>query len=175
MPQTLSKVAHRNETLFVHINHLREDFLRNLRRRHGTWRPIDCANRTPSKSRSSRHDIYLCGRFRLANPLRLPTASNRRPSIWANSVRWYFCVTIFAKFRPLSCCRRQSFDMIRQLALLERPDLFITDFEPLTAVAARSLRHSVRQRRQPAPFLPPARPRFSASTYAFTAGWLANL
>ena len=43
-------------------------------------------------------------------------------------------------FVRYQCCRRQSLDMIRQLALLERPDLFITDFEPLTAVAARSLR-----------------------------------
>ncbi len=35
--------------------------------------------------------------------------------------------------------RRESFDRIRQLALAERPDLFITDFEPLTALAAASL------------------------------------
>lgn len=47
-----------------------------------------------------------------------------------------------------SCCnfyhflrrRRESLDLIRQLALVERPDLFITDFEPLTALAAASLR-----------------------------------
>jgi uncharacterized protein (TIGR00661 family) len=31
-------------------------------------------------------------------------------------------------------------DAIRQLALAERPDLFITDFEPLTALAAASLK-----------------------------------
>jgi uncharacterized protein (TIGR00661 family) len=36
--------------------------------------------------------------------------------------------------------RRASLDVIRQLALAERPDLFITDFEPLTALAAASLR-----------------------------------
>ncbi len=36
--------------------------------------------------------------------------------------------------------RRQSLDYVRQLALAERPDLFITDFEPLTALAAASLR-----------------------------------
>jgi uncharacterized protein (TIGR00661 family) len=36
--------------------------------------------------------------------------------------------------------RRASLDLIRQLALAERPDLFITDFEPLTALAAASLR-----------------------------------
>jgi uncharacterized protein (TIGR00661 family) len=36
--------------------------------------------------------------------------------------------------------RRESLDLIRQLALVERPDLFITDFEPLTALAAKSLR-----------------------------------
>lgn len=36
--------------------------------------------------------------------------------------------------------RGQSLDLIRQLALAERPDLFITDFEPLTAHAAASLR-----------------------------------
>jgi uncharacterized protein (TIGR00661 family) len=35
--------------------------------------------------------------------------------------------------------RRESLDLIRQLALAERPDLFITDFEPLTALAAASL------------------------------------
>jgi len=35
---------------------------------------------------------------------------------------------------------RDSFDLVRQLALAERPDLFITDFEPLTARAAASLR-----------------------------------
>ncbi len=35
--------------------------------------------------------------------------------------------------------RRESLDLIRQLALAERPDLFITDFEPLTALAASSL------------------------------------
>jgi uncharacterized protein (TIGR00661 family) len=36
--------------------------------------------------------------------------------------------------------RRRSLDMIRQMALAERPELFITDFEPLTALAAESLR-----------------------------------
>jgi uncharacterized protein (TIGR00661 family) len=35
--------------------------------------------------------------------------------------------------------RRESLDLIRQLAMAERPDLFITDFEPLTALAAASL------------------------------------
>ncbi len=35
--------------------------------------------------------------------------------------------------------RRKSLDEIRQLALHERPDLMITDFEPLTALAAASL------------------------------------
>lgn len=35
--------------------------------------------------------------------------------------------------------RRESLDLIRQLALAELPDLFITDFEPLTALAADSL------------------------------------
>ncbi|MCI0362958.1 MAG: hypothetical protein L0219_03700 [Phycisphaerales bacterium] len=36
--------------------------------------------------------------------------------------------------------RRESLDRIRQHALAEHPDLFITDFEPLTALAAASLR-----------------------------------
>lgn len=36
--------------------------------------------------------------------------------------------------------RCESLDRIRQLALAERPDLFITDFEPLTALAAASLK-----------------------------------
>jgi uncharacterized protein (TIGR00661 family) len=36
--------------------------------------------------------------------------------------------------------RRESLDYIRQLALVERPDLFITDFEPLTALAAAALK-----------------------------------
>jgi uncharacterized protein (TIGR00661 family) len=36
--------------------------------------------------------------------------------------------------------RRDSLDFIRQLALADRPDLFITDFEPLTALAAHSLK-----------------------------------
>jgi uncharacterized protein (TIGR00661 family) len=36
--------------------------------------------------------------------------------------------------------RRASLDLIRQMALDERPDLFLTDFEPLTALAAASLR-----------------------------------
>jgi uncharacterized protein (TIGR00661 family) len=36
--------------------------------------------------------------------------------------------------------RRESIDLIRQLALVEQPDLFITDFEPLTALAAASLK-----------------------------------
>jgi uncharacterized protein (TIGR00661 family) len=35
--------------------------------------------------------------------------------------------------------RGESLDLIRQMALAERPDLFITDFEPLTALAAASL------------------------------------
>jgi uncharacterized protein (TIGR00661 family) len=35
--------------------------------------------------------------------------------------------------------RRESLDRIRQLALAEQPDLCITDFEPLTALAAVSL------------------------------------
>jgi uncharacterized protein (TIGR00661 family) len=35
--------------------------------------------------------------------------------------------------------RRESIDLIRQMATAERPDLFITDFEPLTAMAAQSL------------------------------------
>jgi uncharacterized protein (TIGR00661 family) len=36
--------------------------------------------------------------------------------------------------------RKSSLDLIRQLAIAEQPDLFITDFEPLTALAAASLR-----------------------------------
>ena len=32
--------------------------------------------------------------------------------------------------------RRESLDLIQQMALAERPDLFITDFEPLVALAA---------------------------------------
>jgi uncharacterized protein (TIGR00661 family) len=36
--------------------------------------------------------------------------------------------------------RRESLDLIRQLAIDQRPDLFITDFEPLTELAAASLR-----------------------------------
>lgn len=36
--------------------------------------------------------------------------------------------------------RCESIDYIRQQALVERPDLFITDFEPLTALAATSLK-----------------------------------
>ena len=36
--------------------------------------------------------------------------------------------------------RRDSLDLIRQMAIVEQPDLFITDFEPLTAIAAASLR-----------------------------------
>jgi uncharacterized protein (TIGR00661 family) len=36
-------------------------------------------------------------------------------------------------------CRHESLDRIRQLAIVERPDLFITDFEPLSAMAAASL------------------------------------
>lgn len=35
--------------------------------------------------------------------------------------------------------KRESIDLIRQMALVERPDLFITDFEPLTAAAAAAL------------------------------------
>jgi uncharacterized protein (TIGR00661 family) len=35
--------------------------------------------------------------------------------------------------------RRHSLDLIRQLAISTRPELFITDFEPLTALAAASL------------------------------------
>jgi uncharacterized protein (TIGR00661 family) len=35
--------------------------------------------------------------------------------------------------------RRTSLDVIRQLAIAEHPDLIITDFEPLTAIAAASL------------------------------------
>ena len=36
--------------------------------------------------------------------------------------------------------RHISLDLIRQLALVEQPELFVTDFEPLTALAAASLR-----------------------------------
>ncbi|MGD9722061.1 MAG: glycosyltransferase family protein [Pirellulales bacterium] len=36
--------------------------------------------------------------------------------------------------------RRESVDFIRQMALEQQPDLFLTDFEPLTALAAASLR-----------------------------------
>ena len=43
------------------------------------------------------------------------------------------------QFRSFPAARPQSLDAIRQLALVERPDLFITDFEPLTALAAASL------------------------------------
>jgi uncharacterized protein (TIGR00661 family) len=35
--------------------------------------------------------------------------------------------------------RQKSLDMIRQLAIADQPDLFLTDFEPLTALAATSL------------------------------------
>jgi uncharacterized protein (TIGR00661 family) len=35
--------------------------------------------------------------------------------------------------------RGQSIDLVRQLAIAEQPDLFITDFEPITAMAAASL------------------------------------
>jgi uncharacterized protein (TIGR00661 family) len=42
-------------------------------------------------------------------------------------------------FRQFLRDRRPSIDFIRQLALAERPELFLTDFEPLTALAAVSL------------------------------------
>ncbi len=35
--------------------------------------------------------------------------------------------------------RRESIDQVRQCAIAEQPDLFITDFEPLTALVAASL------------------------------------
>lgn len=35
--------------------------------------------------------------------------------------------------------RRESLDLVRQMAIAERPDLVITDFEPVTAIAAASL------------------------------------
>jgi uncharacterized protein (TIGR00661 family) len=35
--------------------------------------------------------------------------------------------------------RRESLDRLRQIAMAEQPELFITDFEPLTALAAASL------------------------------------
>jgi uncharacterized protein (TIGR00661 family) len=44
-----------------------------------------------------------------------------------------------ANFVRFMRCRRESIDLIRQMALAERPDLVITDFEPLTAIAAESL------------------------------------
>jgi uncharacterized protein (TIGR00661 family) len=46
----------------------------------------------------------------------------------------------FANLCQFLHARRESLDAIRQLALVERPDLFITDFEPLTALAAASLK-----------------------------------
>lgn len=45
-----------------------------------------------------------------------------------------------ANLRQFLRTRHESLDAIRQLALVERPDLFITDFEPLTALAAASLK-----------------------------------
>jgi uncharacterized protein (TIGR00661 family) len=42
-------------------------------------------------------------------------------------------------FARYLCERRQSLHAIREQAVVERPDLFITDFEPLTALAAAEL------------------------------------
>ena len=43
-------------------------------------------------------------------------------------------------FTRFVCNRGHSLDVIRQQALAERPDLFLTDFEPLTAMTAAALR-----------------------------------
>src|SRR5262245_52408583 len=47
--------------------------------------------------------------------------------------------TVFNLLRYMHT-RCESFDVVRQLAIAEQPDLFVTDFEPITAMAAASLR-----------------------------------
>jgi uncharacterized protein (TIGR00661 family) len=46
----------------------------------------------------------------------------------------------FKNFRKYLRNRQSSVDFISQTALKERPDLFVTDFEPLTSIAAAALR-----------------------------------
>src|SRR5262245_60321814 len=83
--------------------------------------------------------------FTFADALKLLATSGYQPKQIAG-LRWG--VTPSGGVAPLGTAanlarylreRHESLDLIRQLALSDRPDLFITDFEPLTALAAASL------------------------------------
>lgn len=84
--------------------------------------------------------------FTFADAFRLLTASGYQPHRIAG-LQWGLthrggiaALSSLRNFCRYLRSRRDSLDFIRQLALAERPDLFLTDFEPLTAQAAHSLR-----------------------------------
>jgi uncharacterized protein (TIGR00661 family) len=83
--------------------------------------------------------------FTFADALQLLTRSGYKPHR-INGLRFsttpnggVSALGTLANFTSFSRCRNESLDFIQQLALAERPDLFVTDFEPLTALAAASL------------------------------------
>lgn len=89
------------------------------------------------------HTVTL---FTFADAYRLLTQAGYQPQLieglrWretaAGGVSTLGTACNFARFLR---ARRESLDQIRQLARVEQPDLVITDFEPLTALAAASLR-----------------------------------
>jgi uncharacterized protein (TIGR00661 family) len=89
------------------------------------------------------HQVAL---FTFADAYRLLTNSGHRPYL-IDGLRWRETASggvatlgTFCNLSRFLRARRKSLDLIRQLALVERPDLFITDFEPLTALAAASLK-----------------------------------
>jgi uncharacterized protein (TIGR00661 family) len=97
------------------------------------------------------------------------------PGGGVNPLGTFFNFTSFVRYRD------ESLDLIRQLALAERPDLFITDFEPLTAQAAASLGipcASVdNQHKFCAPMedgLPRSLRLYSRLAGAFVARWIKN-
>ncbi|HEY2839295.1 MAG TPA: glycosyltransferase family protein [Pirellulales bacterium] len=84
--------------------------------------------------------------FTFADALRLLNAAGYSP-VAIDGLQ--FSIAKHGGVSPLRSCgnlasylrnRHKSLDVIRQVALAEQPDLVITDFEPLTALAAASLR-----------------------------------
>jgi uncharacterized protein (TIGR00661 family) len=84
--------------------------------------------------------------FTFGDALRLLTSSGYQP-VPIDGLRfsvardggvdaWRSCGNLASYLRR----RHQSIDLIRQLALVEQPDLFVTDFEPLTAIVAAAMR-----------------------------------
>jgi len=121
---------------------------------------------------------HLVTLFTFADAYRLLANSGHRP-YRIEGLRWretacggVATLGTFCNLCQFLCARRESLDLIRQLALVEQPDLFITDFEPLTALAAVSLKIPCVSVDNQHRFCQPLGSGFPFSLRAY--GWLAG-